>query len=136
MKDENGEKVVGDDGKPIRKPGMFQSLQAAGWMYDPTTAQVSMNLLDYDVTGLHEVTEAIRIEAKKIGLNVTAGELVGLVPLNAMKSAGNYYNNGDSQIDEKSLVDKAISGLMLDVLGDFDPQSSIIEWAIDGRDEN
>ena len=53
-----------------------------------------------------------------------------------MKSAGNYYNNGDSQIDEKSLVDKAISGLMLDRLGDFDPQSSIIEWAIDGRDEN
>ena len=105
-------------------------------MYDPSTAQVSMNLLDYDVTGLHEVTEAIRIEAKKIGLNVTAGELVGLVPLNAMKSAGNYYNNGDSQIDEKSLVDKAISGLMLDRLGDFDPQSSIIEWAIDGRDEN
>ena len=136
VKDENGEKVVGDDGKPIRKPGMFQSLQAAGWMYDPTTAQVSMNLLDYDVTGLHEVTEAIRIEAKKIGLNVTAGELVGLVPLNAMKSAGNYYNNGDSQIDEKSLVDKAISGLMLDRLGDFDPESSIIEWAIDGRDEN
>ena len=136
VKDENGEKVVGDDGKPIRKPGMFQSLQAAGWMYDPTTAQVSMNLLDYDVTGLHEVTEAIRIEAKKIGLKVTAGELVGLVPLNAMKSAGDYYNNGDSQIDEKSLVDKAISGLMLDRLGDFDPQSSIIEWAIDGRDEN
>ena len=136
VKDENGEKVVGDDGKPIRKPGMFQSLQAAGWMYDPATAQVSMNLLDYDVTGLHEVTEAIRIEAKKIGLNVTAGELVGLVPLNAMKSAGNYYNNGDSQIDEKSLVDKAISGLMLDRLGDFDPQSSIIEWAIYWRDEN
>ena len=136
VKDENGEKVVGDDGKPIRKLGMFQSLQAAGWMYDPATAQVSMNLLDYDVTGLHEVTEAIRTEAKKIGLNATAGELVGLVPLNAMKSAGNYYNNGDSQIDEKSLVDKAISGLMLDRLGDFDPQSSIIEWAIDGRDEN
>ena len=136
VKDENGEKVVGDDGKAIRKPGMFQSLQAAGWMYDPETAQVSMNLLDYDVTGLHEVTEAIRHEAKKIGLKVTAGELVGLVPLNAMKSAGNFYNNGDIGIDEKSTVEKAISGLMLDRLGAFDPQSSIIEWAIEGRDDN
>ena len=136
MKDENGEKVIGDDGKPIRKPGMFQSLQAAGWMYDSSTAQVSMNLLDYDVTGLHEVTDAIRLEANNIGLNVTAGELVGLVPLNALISAGNYYNNDDSEIEEKLVVEKAISGLMLDRLGDFDPQSSIIEWAIDGRDEN
>jgi glutamate formiminotransferase/formiminotetrahydrofolate cyclodeaminase len=132
VKDENGEKVVGEDGKALRKPGMFQSLQAAGWMYDSTTAQVSMNLLDYDVTGLHDVTEAIRIEAKKIGLNVTAGELVGLVPLNAMKSAGNYYNDDGNRADEKSVVEKAISGLMLDRLGDFDPKSSIIEWAIEG----
>ena len=133
VKDENGEKVVGEDGKALRKPGMFQSLQAAGWMYDSTTAQVSMNLLDYDVTGLHDVTEAIRLEAKKIGLNVTAGELVGLVPLNAMKSAGNYYNDDGNGADEKSVVEKAISGLMLDRLGDFDPKSCIIEWAIEGR---
>jgi len=136
VKDENGEKVIGDDGKPIRNPGIFQSLQAAGWMYDPSTAQVSMNLLDYDVTGLHEVTEAIRVEAKKIGLNVTAGELVGLVPLSAMKSAGNYYNNDKDEIDEKTIVEKAISGLMLDKLRDFDPQSCIIEWAIARGSEN
>ncbi|MBN28809.1 MAG: glutamate formimidoyltransferase [Euryarchaeota archaeon] len=131
VKDENGERIVGDDGKPLRKPGMFQSLQAAGWMFDPTTAQVSMNLLDYNVTGLHEVTEAIRIEAGKIGLNVTAGELVGLVPLNAMKSAGNYYHNDDLEMDEEEIVQKAISGLMLDRLGEFDSKSCIIEWAID-----
>jgi hypothetical protein len=53
-----------------------------------------------------------------------------------MKSAGNFYNNGDIGMDEKSTVEKAISGLMLDRLGDFDPQSSIIEWAIEGRDDN
>ena len=131
VKDENGEKVIGDDGKPLRNPGMFESLQAAGWMYDPSTAQVSMNLLDYEVTGLHDVTEAIRLEAEKIGLNVTAGELVGLVPLSAMKSAGNYYNDGSVNNDEKSIVERAISGLMLDRLRDFDPQSCIIEWAIE-----
>lgn len=135
VKDENGENVVGEDGKPLRKPGIFQSLQAAGWMFDPTTAQVSMNLLDYNETGLHDVTEAIRIEAKKIGLSVTAGELVGLVPFNAIKSAGNFYNNDDDEINEASVVQKAISGLMLDKLGNFDPESCIIEWAIDGRSE-
>jgi glutamate formiminotransferase/formiminotetrahydrofolate cyclodeaminase len=130
VKDEQGQKIIGEDGKPVRKPGLFKSLQAAGWMYDESTAQVSMNLLDFSVTGLHDVTEAIRKEASIIGLNVTAGELVGLVPLEAMLSAGRFYIDDDSIVDEKMLVQKAISGLMLDKLDDFEPESSIIEWAI------
>ena len=130
LKDEHGQKIIGEDGKPIRKPGLFKSLQAAGWMYDESTAQVSMNLLDFTVTGLHDVTQAIREEASFIGLNVIAGELVGLVPLEAMLSAGRFYIGDDSVVDEKVLVQKAISGLMLDVSDDFEPESSIIEWAI------
>ena len=130
VKDEHGQKIIGEDGKPIRKPGLFKSLQAAGWMYDESTAQVSMNLLDFSVTGLHDVTQAIRKEASIIGLNVIAGELVGLVPLEAMLSAGRFYIDDDSVVDEKVLVQKAISGLMLDVSDDFEPESSIIEWAI------
>ena len=130
LKDEHGQKIIGEDGKPIRKPGLFKSLQAAGWMYDESTAQVSMNLLDFSVTGLHDVTQAIREEASFIGLNVIAGELVGLVPLEAMLSAGRFYIGDDSVGDEKVLVQKAISGLMLDVSDDFEPESSIIEWAI------
>tara|TARA_Y100001954_G_scaffold214824_1_gene244607 strand:- start:1463 stop:2503 length:1041 start_codon:yes stop_codon:yes gene_type:complete len=130
IKNEQGKKILGEDGKPLRKSGLFKSLQAAGWMYDETTAQVSMNLLDFSVTGLHDVTEAIRKEASIIGLKVTAGELVGLVPLEAMLSAGRFYMDDDSIVDEKALVQKAISGLMLDMLDDFDPESSIIEWAI------
>ena len=130
LKDEHGQKIIGEDGKPIRKPGLFKSLQAAGWMYDESTAQVSMNLLDFSVTGLHDVTQAIREEASFIGLNVIAGELVGLVPLEAMLSAGRFYIGDDSVVDEKVLVQKAISGLMLDVSDDFEPESSIIEGAI------
>ena len=130
LKDEHGQKIIGEDGKPIRKPGLFKSLQAAGWMYDESTAQVSMNLLDFSVTGLHDVTQAIREEASFIGLNVIAGELVGLVPLEAMLSAGRFYIGDDSVVDEKVLVQKAISGLMLDVSDDFEPESSIIEWVI------
>ena len=130
LKDEHGQKIIGEDGKPMRKPGLFKSLQAAGWMYDESTAQVSMNLLDFSVTGLHDVTQAIREEASFIGLNVIAGELVGLVPLEAMLSAGRFYIGDDSVVDEKVLVQKAISGLMLDVSDDFEPESSIIEWAL------
>ena len=69
VKDNDGNTVRGKDGKPLRNPGIFKHLQAAGWMYDDSTAQVSMNLLDYNITGLHDVTEAIRIEAAKINLS-------------------------------------------------------------------
>lgn len=131
VKDAEGQTVRGDDGRPLRNPGLFQQLQAAGWMYDDETAQVSMNLLDYSVTGLFEVTEAIRDEAAKIGLSVVAGELVGLVPLNAMLDAGRKYSNGDS--DDDTLVQIAIERLMLNALDDFDPAANIIEWAIEER---
>lgn len=129
VKNEDGVTERDEYGKPIRNPGIFKSLQAAGWMYDDETAQVSMNLLDYSVTGLHHVTDAIREEASKVGLEVVAGELVGLVPLEAMLSAGRHYNSGN-QANNETLVQQAIVGLMLDKLDEFDPNENIIEWAM------
>lgn len=130
LRDENGDKVISDEGIPIRKPGIFQHLQAAGWMYNQDTAQVSMNLLNHNVTGLHTVTDAIRSEAEKIGLEAVAGELVGLVPLGAMINAGNHYHNVSDGADQATLVQSAINGLMLNELEEFDPYNSIIEWAV------
>ena len=128
VKDENGEKIMDENGKALRLPGEFESLQAAGWMYNEDTAQVSMNLLDYEKTGLHSVTEAIRQEADEMGLKTTAGELVGLLPLNAMLDAGRYYHP-DGNADPHELVESAIAGLQLDALEPFDPKQRIIEWA-------
>ena len=128
-KDGRGEKIIGTDGKPDRIPGRFKSLQAAGWMYNDDTAQVSMNLLDYSATGLHSVTEAIRCEASEMGLKVTAGELVGLLPLNAMLDAGRFYHENPDDATEMDFVLSAVTGLQLDVLGDFIPEERIIEWA-------
>jgi glutamate formiminotransferase/formiminotetrahydrofolate cyclodeaminase len=127
-KDEHGEKIMGDDGKPERIPGRFQSLQAAGWMYNENIAQISMNLLDYSITGLHTVTEAIHNEAAAMGLKVTAGELVGLVPLNALLDAGSHYIDVSS-VDARDLVNAAIEGLKLDVLDEFIADRRVIEWA-------
>ncbi len=128
VKDENGDKILDENGNALRLPGKFESLQAAGWMYNEDTAQVSMNLLEYGTTGLHTVTEAIREEADEIGLKTTAGELVGLLPLNAMLDAGRFYHT-DEDADNHELVQSAISGLQLDVLEPFDPMQRIIEWA-------
>ena len=136
LRDENGDKVIGKDGNPMRTPGKFQSLQAAGWMFDEDTAQVSMNLLDHSVTGLHDVTETIRTEAEKLGYSVTGSELVGLVPLDAMLSAGKKYLDAPNNENELDLVNSAISGLSLNEFGEFVPQTSIIEWAISGGEYN
>ena len=132
VKDENGEIVRDKTGTALRTPGMFEKLQAAGWMYNESTAQVSMNLLDYSVTGLHDVTETIKLEASKLGLEAVAGELVGLVPLQAIMDAGNFYTNTNIQ-DVDTLVGNAIEGLMLDRLESFDPYGNIIKWAIERK---
>ena len=102
-KDLDGNKILDNEGKPVRTPGIFQSLQAAGWMYDENTAQVSMNLLDHTVTGLHEVTDAVRFEADLLGLEATSSELVGLVPLQAMIEAGKHYN-GNPEIHDENII--------------------------------
>ena len=130
VKDDNGETVRDKNGIVQRIPGIFEKLQAAGWMYNEEIAQVSMNLLDYSVTGLHDVTEAIKLEASRLGLEAVAGELVGLVPLQAIMDAGNHYSDTNIQ-DVDSLVENAIEGLMLDRLESFDPYENIIEWAIE-----
>lgn len=129
-KDSDGNKIRDNEGKPVRIPGMFQSLQAAGWMYDENTAQVSMNLLDHTVTGLHEVTDAVRLEADLLGLKVTSSELVGLVPLQAMIEAGRHYNGNREIHDQNIILQEAVDGLGLNGLEEFVPAKSIIELAI------
>ncbi len=126
-KDANGEKIIGEDGKAERIPGRFECLQGAGWMYDENTAQVSMNLLDYTITGLHEVTDAIRELASETNNNTTAGELVGLVPLQAILDSGRHYLGHDAE--ESVLIQNAVEGLQLDQLGDFIIEQRIIEYA-------
>lgn len=129
-RDDQGNKLVDSNGKTIREPGKFKALQAAGWMYDEDTAQVSMNLLDHTITGLHDVTDAIRSEASKLGLTVTSSELVGLVPMEAMIRAGMHYSRYSEELNENKILQHAIDGLKLDGLHGFDTGSSIIELAI------
>ena len=132
VKDSDGKTVRDGNGVVQRLPGRFEQLQAAGWMYNEESAQVSMNLLDYSVTGLHDVTEAIKQEAANLGLEAVAGELVGLVPLQAIIDSGEFYSDTNIH-DIGALVENAISGLMLDRLSDFEAHENIIEWAIERK---
>lgn len=51
-------------------------------------AQVSMNLVDYRSTAVHRAVALVAHEAKAYGVAITAGELVGLIPEDALIDAG------------------------------------------------
>jgi glutamate formiminotransferase len=71
-------------------------------------AQVSMNLTDYRVTPAHVAVERVAAEAAKHGAAIVAGELVGLIPEDALLAAGRHAlwidHIGDAQILERRLA--------------------------------
>jgi glutamate formiminotransferase/formiminotetrahydrofolate cyclodeaminase len=76
--------------KRIReKGGGFPFVKAMGFHTKPIV-QVSMNLTDFRRTPMHEVLEAIRSEARRMGLEVTETEIYGMVPADALFAAAEY----------------------------------------------
>jgi glutamate formiminotransferase len=53
--------------------------------------QVSMNLIDYIRTPIHRAFELVRVEAERYGVPVVGSEIVGLVPLDALAGAADFY---------------------------------------------
>ena len=136
-KDKNGEKIIGSNGKPERIPGKFKHLQAGGMMYDENIAQVSMNLLNFHKTSIHDVYETVKEEAEKLNTKVTGSEIVGLVPMDALLAAGEYYTSNEKikNIDEENLVEIAIEKLGLSDLYPFNPDEKIIEYILEAENK-
>ncbi|HEX8294187.1 MAG TPA: glutamate formimidoyltransferase [Pyrinomonadaceae bacterium] len=53
--------------------------------------QVSMNLTSYERTNLHHAFEAVSREAGRLGVEVLASEVVGLVPRDALYAAAAHF---------------------------------------------
>ena len=72
--------------KEIRESsGGLPAVQAKGFMLtDPARVQVSMNLLDHTVTPLAKVWAEVETRANAAGVQVLRGELIGLIPLDAV----------------------------------------------------
>lgn len=54
--------------------------------------QVSMNLVDYEKTGLKEAFEAVRKQAESLEIEIASAEIVGLVPQAAIDRTAPYYS--------------------------------------------
>jgi glutamate formiminotransferase/formiminotetrahydrofolate cyclodeaminase len=132
----DGEGNVARDGEggKQRQVGLLQACRAVGWYIDTYgKAQVSINLTDYHVTPLHVAFDTCREVAARYGLRVTGSEIVGLVPLEAMRLAGRHYLKKQGRwagVPEKELVHIAIHSLGLNDVAPFKAEEKIIEYAV------
>ena len=97
--------VAKDIAKEIRtSSGGLPGVQASGFIVDGL-AQVSMNLLDIDITSPAVVFNAIKARAEKRGVGVQYSEIVGLVPeralIGAAESLLRLSNAGDHVLEAK-----------------------------------
>jgi glutamate formiminotransferase/formiminotetrahydrofolate cyclodeaminase len=129
-----GEAVVDAAGQQVKTPGRLKAVRAIGWYIDEyRQAQVSINLLNHQVTPLHVVFETVAEEAAALGLRVTGAEIVGMVPLSPIVDAGKFYlrrQGKSSGAPEGELVDMAIRSLGLDQLARFEARKKIVEYAV------
>ena len=97
--------------------------------------QVSMNMVNYEGTPLHRVFELIKAEALRYGVSTVEGEIVGLVPQDALFDASEFYlqlnNFSRDQILERRLQSVLESQSMLvdktvvDFLDDLSSDSAV-----------
>jgi len=128
---ENGRMVEGPDGKMVQQPGKLKAVRGLGWFIpEYGCAQVSMNLIDLDVTPVHTAFEACVDSARERGLRATGSELVGLIPRGSILEAGRYYldrMNRSRGVPESDIVHAAAISLGLNEVSKFDPKEKIIE---------
>ncbi len=132
-KDADGVTVKDEKGKAVKIPGTLKAVKAMGVFLERfNIAQVSINLVDYEVTPPHMAFEEIKKEAATLGIEVTGSEIVGLAPLQAILLAGTFYakKTGKAAGDDRALVSLAVEQLGLSQLEPFDPNKKIIEYQL------
>ena len=89
--------------------GGLPFLKALGFqLHSRSLVQVSMNLVNYEVTGMTEAYEAIQREADRVSVEIESAEIVGLVPEGALDRNASYFpklvNFSESKILEYQIA--------------------------------
>ncbi|UCE93877.1 MAG: glutamate formimidoyltransferase [Flavobacteriaceae bacterium] len=130
-----GKKVLDANGEPVRIPGKLKAVKGIGWYIEEYgIAQISYNLTNISITSMHEAFDATCKAADKRGLRVTGSELIGLIPLQAMLDAADFYLKKQERslgIAESEKIKIAIKSLGLDDLKPFNPKEKIIEYLLE-----
>lgn len=64
-------------------------------------AQVSMNLVNYEATGIEQAYNAVRREAERAGVEILSTEIVGLVPAKALDKSAEYFQKLENFSEDK-----------------------------------
>jgi glutamate formiminotransferase/formiminotetrahydrofolate cyclodeaminase len=135
-----GKKVLDANGEPVRIPGKLKAVKGIGWYIEEYgIAQISYNLTNISITSMHEAFDETLKAADKRGIRVTGSELVGLVPLQAMLDAADYFllkQERSLGISEADKINIAIKSLGLDDLKPFNPKERIIEYVMNANGNN
>ncbi|MCF7824753.1 MAG: glutamate formimidoyltransferase [Candidatus Marinimicrobia bacterium] len=136
---ETGLFIRDEKGNPVKTPGTLKAVKAVGWYIDEyKMAQISMNLVDQEITSIHEAFDEVVKQAELRGLRVSGSELVGLIPLNAMLDAGRNYlrkQNSSTAVSKAEIIRIAIQSMGLSEISAFDPQERIIEYQLDAKEK-
>jgi len=120
-------------GRSPDEPGRLAEVKGMGWyVEDYNLAQVTVNLNNYQVTPPHLLFEEVQKEAKKLNVAVTGSEIVGVIPLEAILMAAEYYIEKENLfvLDEDQKVRLAVERLGLNSVAPFNPKEKIIEYII------
>lgn len=130
----DGEIIRTEDGKPVKVLGLFKDVKAIGWYVDEyKRAQISINFNNYKNSSIHHVFDQANKLANERGVRITGSELVGLVPLEAMLSAGKYYLKKQGRsigVPEQDIIECAVQSLGLNDVTEFKPNEKIIDYAV------
>jgi len=63
--------------------------------------QVSMNIVNYEVTGIGQAYEAVRRESERAGVEIVGTEIVGLIPERALDREAEYFPKLENFSDDK-----------------------------------
>jgi glutamate formiminotransferase/formiminotetrahydrofolate cyclodeaminase len=128
-KDASGKAMKNEKGETIKIPGTLHAVKAMGVMVERfNIAQVSINLVDFEVTPPHIAYEEVKKQARSLGADATGSEIVGLTPLKALLMTGKFYNT--SSTSDEELITIAVERLGLSQLEKFDPQKKVIEYQL------
>jgi glutamate formiminotransferase/formiminotetrahydrofolate cyclodeaminase len=131
---DNGKKVLDENGEPKRIPGKLKAVKGIGWFIEEYgIAQISYNLTNISITSMHVAFDETVKAAQERGLRVTGSELIGLIPLQAMLDAGDYFLQKQQRslgIDDAEKIKIAVKSLGLDELRPFIPEERIIEYVM------
>ncbi|MEA1968846.1 MAG: glutamate formimidoyltransferase [Thermodesulfobacteriota bacterium] len=120
-------------GRSDDQPGKLKDVKGMGWFVDEyNLAQVTVNLNNYKITPIHVLFEEVKKEAAALNVGVAGSEIVGIVPLESMLMAADYYIEKENLFiyHEEQKVRLAVERMGLNSVSPFVPKDKIIEYIV------